>query len=234
MSDVSTPDSSALAAPEVPGGKPLRRDAQRNRQLILQAGRELFAERGLAVSLDDIAARAGVGVGTVYRRFPHRDALVDALFHDRIDELVANAERALALDDPWQSIVQLLEGYMELQAGDRSFGPVVLTDAHGRGALDCARDKIKPVVGQIVERAQRAGVVRKDLTATDVPMLILMVSTLQNAARDVAPEVWRRYLQVVLDGLRPPQDSSAVMREAPVDPDDVPRVMHAAYARPGR
>lgn len=219
-----------MSAPE----KPLRRDAERNRQLILQAGRELFAERGLAVSLDDVAARAGVGVGTVYRRFPHREALVDALFEHRIDELVVNAEQALALDDPWESIVHLLEGYMELQAGDRSFGPVVLTDAHGRGGLDRARIKLKPVVDQIVLRAQRAGVLRDDFAPTDIPTIILMVSQVQNAARDVAPQVWRRQLAIVLDGLRPSRDGTREMGADAVDAMDVPQMMRAAFETPGK
>ena len=219
-----------MSAPD----KPLRRDAERNRQLILQAGRELFAERGLAVSLDDVAARAGVGVGTVYRRFPHRDALVDELFETRIDELVANAERSLALDDPWESVVQLLTGYMEIQAGDRSFGPVVLTDAHGRGNLDVAKVRLKPLVDQIVVRAQQAGVLRDDVTSTDIPMVILMISTLQNAMRDVAPEGWRRQLTVVLDGLRPARDGTDVLPIGPLDPELVPQIMRDAFSVPGK
>lgn len=219
-----------MSAPE----KPLRRDAERNRQLILQAGRELFAERGLAVSLDDIASRAGVGVGTVYRRFATRDDLVDALFHDRIDELVANADEALQLDDPWKSIEHLLFGYMEIQAGDRSFGPVVMTNAHGRGGLDRARVQLKPRVDEIIKRAKEAGVVRPDLEATDIPMIILTVGQLQNAARDVAPDAWRRHLTIILDGLRPSRDDTLELPAPALDPMDVPQIMHAAFAPPGR
>lgn len=216
--------------------KPLRKDAERNRQLILEAARELFAQRGLAVSLDDVAAHAGVGVGTVYRRFPSRDAIVDELFRVRVDELVANAERALEIaeTDPWAGIVQMLSGYLEIQAGDRSFGPVVLTNAHGRGALDDARLRLKPVGDQLVKRAQAAGVLRADFVSTDLPALILMLATLQNAVRDVAPDAWRRQLAIVLDGLRAHRDDTTEMHSPPLDPLEVPQVMHDAFAPPRR
>lgn len=214
--------------------KPLRRDAERNRQLILGAARELFAERGPTVTLDDIAARAGVGVGTVYRRFPSRDELLDTLFEDRLEELIANAKRARALDDPWESVIQLLEGYMEIQGGDRSFGPVVLTNAHGRGGLDRARVRLKPIVDEIVARAQQAGVLRPDVTSTDIPMTILSVALLQNASRDVAPDTWRRQLAIILDGLRADRSGTTPLGADPVDPLDVPRIMHAAFVPPAR
>ncbi len=219
-----------MTSPADPPGKPLRRDAERNRQLILEAARGLFAERGPTVTLDDIAARAGVGVGTVYRRFPSRDDLLDTLFEDRVDELLANAKRALALDDPWASVEQLLKGYMEIQGGDRSFGPVVLTNAHGRGGLDRARVQLKPVVDQIVERAQQAGVLRADVTTTDFPMIILSVALLQNASRDVAPDAWRRQLAIILDGLRAHRTDTLPLTADPVDQADVPRIMHDGFA----
>src|SRR5215207_11651643 len=81
--------------------RPLRADAERNRARILAAAAEVFAERGLDVSLDDIAAHAGVGVGTVYRRFPDKEALIDALCEDKIDRAVALADDALEIQDPW-------------------------------------------------------------------------------------------------------------------------------------
>lgn len=213
--------------------KPLRRDAERNRQRILDAARELFAQHGLAVTLDDVAAHAGVGVGTVYRRFPSRDAIVDELFRTRIDELVANGEKAreISQTDPWGGVVQLLSGYLEIQAGDRSFGPVVLTNAHGRGALDSARVRLKPIVDELVERAQEAGELRADLVSTDVPAMILMLATLQNAVRDVSPETWQRQLAIVLDGLRPTREATTDMAAEPLGAEEVPKVMHDAFAQ---
>src|SRR5215212_11501130 len=90
-------------------GRPLRRDAQRNRERILAAARALFAERGVDATLDDVAARAGVGVGTVYRRYPNKDALLDELFEERIGELAALAEASRTAADPWTALVHFLE-----------------------------------------------------------------------------------------------------------------------------
>lgn len=230
----ATPEPAPAATGVASASKPLRRDAERNRQRILEAARDLFSQRGLQVTLDDIAAHAGVGVGTVYRRFPSRDAIIDELFRERIDELVANGEAALAIsaDDPWGGIVRLLNGYLEIQAGDRSFGPVVLTNAHGRGELDGARVRLKPIVDELVRRAQRAGELREDFVSTDMPALILMLATLQNAVRDVSPDAWRRQLAIVLDGLRPARDGTTSFGDVPaLDALEVPKVMHDAFAQ---
>ncbi len=96
--------------------RPLRRDAERNRQRILQAARELFTERGLSVTLNDIAHHAGCGVGTVYRRFPDKDLMIDALFEERIDEMVELANDGLANPDPWDGLVGFLERSLDAQA----------------------------------------------------------------------------------------------------------------------
>src|SRR3954471_4967502 len=106
--------------------KPLRRDAERNRQRIIEAARGVFAERGLAATLDDVAAAAGVGVGTVYRRFPNKDELVEALFVDRIDQMVELAKQAAEIDDPWEALETFLTRAAELNALDRGFKEVVL------------------------------------------------------------------------------------------------------------
>src|ERR1700694_3164569 len=98
--------------------RPLRRDAARNRLRILQAAREVFADRGLDASLDQIAAHAGVGVGTVYRRFPDKDALIDALFEERIGEIAAAAQRALSAPDPWEGLIGFLQQGKALRARD--------------------------------------------------------------------------------------------------------------------
>src|SRR5262249_56026858 len=95
---------------------PLRRDAERNRQRILEAARTGFAERGLSITLDEIAKLAGVGVGTVYRRFPNKELLIDALFEDRIGEVAAAAEEALTDDDGWRALTTVLERSVHLIA----------------------------------------------------------------------------------------------------------------------
>ena len=116
-------------------GRPLRRDAERNRLRILQAAREVFADRGFDASLDQIAAHAGVGVGTVYRRFPDKDALIDALFEERIGEIAAVGQRALSASDPWEGLVDFLQQASALQARDRGLRQALLS----RGARKTER-----------------------------------------------------------------------------------------------
>src|SRR5215217_9622277 len=119
--------------------RPLRADAKRNRARILAAAAEVFAERGLDVSLDDIAAHAGVGIGTVYRRFPDKDALIDALFEEKIDRVVALADDALELADPWEGLTTFMRGMCRMQAEDRGFKDALLLRGRGRERVAGAR-----------------------------------------------------------------------------------------------
>lgn len=182
--------------------RPLRKDAALNRQRILAAAGELFAEAGLHVTLDAVAERAGVGVGTVYRRFPDKEALIDALFEERIDEVVAIAEQACALEDAWEGLVFFFDRAISLHGEDRALKELVFSTAHGRERVAHARGKLKPIVGRIVARAQEAGQLRPDVDITDVPVIQLMLTAVMEYTGDVAPEVWRRYLAILLDGLR--------------------------------
>src|ERR1700749_5164954 len=120
-------DSDGTAASET--AQPLRRDAARNRQRILEAAADLFRQRGLSASLNDIAHHAGVGVGTVYRHFPNRDRLIDGLFEQRFEELVAYMEEALADPDPWHGLTSFTRAAADLQAGDRGIKDL-LTGGH--------------------------------------------------------------------------------------------------------
>lgn len=202
--------------------RPLRRDAERNRQRILDGARQLFAERGLSVSLDDIAHRAGVGVGTVYRRFPDKELLVDALFEDRLGELLAAAVDSTRMADPWQAVECFLQRSLELQVADRGLKELMLgasEDGHAR--LERAKDSIQPLVEEILERARRAGVVREDLTATDLFMLQHAISEAADFTREQAPDAWRRLLTVVLDGLRPDRRRPSAMPAPPLAPEQM-------------
>lgn len=217
-----TPETAELQAIPV-AEKPLRRDAERNRQLILAAGRELFAERGLGVTLDDIAERAGVGVGTVYRRFPDRDALVDALFTAKIEKVVALADEALTHEDPLEGLASFLRGHMLSQQADRAYAAVIMSDAHGRNAVACAKEQLQPIVGRLVERCHAAGQLRADLDVSDVPMIILMLGTVVDATRDLAPDVWERYFTILLDGIR--ADAPTPLPTAALSPGQVLEAM---------
>ena len=180
--------------------KPLRADAERNRRRILDAASELFAEKGLGVGLDEIAHRAGVGVGTAYRRFPDKDQLIDALFAERVDTLVAAAERGLAEQDPWQGLVTFMEGAVALHASDRALKEIVFYGSGGPARLAHVRGRMAPLGREILSRAQKAGVVRPDVAITDLIMLQFMVA---GAGEFDVPELWRRGLDVALAGLRP-------------------------------
>lgn len=182
--------------------RPLRKDAERNRQRILVAAAELFGERGLQVTLDAVAERAGVGVGTVYRRFPDKEALIDALFEERIDAVRAIADEACAIPDAWDALVFFFDGALALHGDDRALKELIFSTAHGQERVAQARGRIAPVVTQLVQRAQASGQLRSDVGITDVPMIQLMLTAIIEYAGEVSPDLWRRYLALVLDGLR--------------------------------
>lgn len=182
--------------------RPLRRDAERNRQRLLAAARELFAARGLVVTLDDVAHRAGLGVGTVYRRFPTKEALVEALFEERLDGIAALAEQAVRAPDSWQGLVGFLTSTAELHARDRGMREVLFASGYGRDRVARIREQLAEPITALVARAQADGRLRTDITAQDVPILQLMLGAVADYAYDVDPDLWRRYLAVLLDGLR--------------------------------
>jgi AcrR family transcriptional regulator len=203
----------------------LRRDAERNRQRILEAAREGFAERGLGITLDEIARLAGVGVGTVYRRFPNKELLLDALFEERIGEVVALAEDAVADEDAWRGLASFLEGAVGLLASDRGLRELVLGSTYNPERVVHARTRIKPQVDQLVARAQAQGTLRPDVGASDFPLLMMMLDAVVATTRDVDPRSWRRALGIVLDGLRAPGTASL-----PGAPLEVPQLERAIRA----
>jgi AcrR family transcriptional regulator len=208
-------------------GRLLRADAERNRQRILAAAAELFTERGLEPSLDDVARHAGVGVGTVYRRFPDKASLADALFDERIDALIALAEQAQAEPDAWAALVSFLERAVEMLASDRGLRQILLFAAQGHDRVMCARDRMRPAIGSLLERAQADGQVRADLAATDVPIIEFMLVAVAEYARQVRPAVWRRYLALILDALRPASASGRPLPEPELSADEMVEVMRS-------
>jgi len=189
-----------------PGDRPLRRDAERNRQRILAAAAEVFTERGLDATLDEVARAAGVGIGTVYRRFPDKESLVSELFRDRVDALVTVAEEACAAPDPWQGLVTYLEFAAAAMAGDLGLRQLMMFATYDRDQVCYARDRMYPVISRLVERAQASGDLRQDFRATDVKMIAFMLASVAEYAATATPEVWRRYLAMLVDGLRPARD----------------------------
>ena len=213
--------------------KPLRKDAERNRQRILVAASELFAERGLEVTMDDIAHHAGVGVGTVYRRFPDRELLIDALFEDTLERMVALAREAREIEDPWEGFVYFLEGALEMQTSNRGLKALLFSTAHGRERVAEARARITPVASQLLRRAQESGDVRPDITDTDMPLVSLSLGTTNDFAGHVEPEIWRRHLGIVLDGLRTRRDAPSKLPVEPMAEEELDHAMRT-WRPPGR
>jgi AcrR family transcriptional regulator len=181
---------------------PLRADARRNRARILEVAREVFAAEGLAVPIDTIAVRAGIGVGTVYRHFPTKEALFAAIVLDRVQALADDARAALEEDDPDEA----LYGFLRTMA-ERSATDMALADAFAEAGVDiksslgvCKHD-LTVAVEALLQRAQDAGAVRTDVSISDV--FALLASTCLACGRQGREASSQRLVGVVLDGLRP-------------------------------
>ena len=179
--------------------KPLRADAERNRRRILDAASELFALKGVGVGLDEIAQHAGVGVGTAYRRFPDKDQLIDALFAERVDTLVAAAEQGLAEPDGWDGLVTFMTAAVALHASDRALKELVFHGNGGEARVAHVRGRMAPLVEEIVRRAHASGRLREGVAPTDLIMLQFMLASLGDIGDG---RLWRRALEITLDGLR--------------------------------
>jgi AcrR family transcriptional regulator len=179
--------------------RPLRRDAARNRELILETAAEVFAEQGLDAGYDEIARRAGIGVGTVYRRFPERSELIQALFESLIDEMVAIGEEAARLPDAWDGLTMFLEKALERQVADRGLKEVMVRTVSEDDHLMIGRERIGPIFDELVARAQAAGTLRPDVEATDIGLQLMVLSSLTTPEQ---PDLWRRYLALFLDSVR--------------------------------
>lgn len=185
-----------------PSARTLRRDAELNRERIVVAARELFAERGLDVTLHDVARRAGLGVGTVYRRFANRDELLDALFEESVERLRNVAREAGAMADPWEGFVYLLERSIQMMAEDRGLWTMATGTPSKVRQSATAREHFWAVIPSIVARAQESGQLRDDIEPSDIAITCVIIGTSADLTRGVEPEAWRRYLALLLDGLR--------------------------------
>jgi AcrR family transcriptional regulator len=204
------------------GQRPLRRDAERNRQRILEAARTLFAEQGLGVSHDQLAEAADVAVGTVYRRFPDKESLIEALFTREVDQVMALADSALQITDPWEALVSFMTKSLEIQAGNRSLKELALGGAPGLDLVCQAQARIMPIVGELVARAQAAGVLRPGIGTEDFGLVPIMIGAIIDSARDVDPNLWRRTLTLVMDGFR--AQHCAALPCCPPSPDQMAQI----------
>jgi AcrR family transcriptional regulator len=179
--------------------KPLRADARRNRERVLTAARAVFAEHGREAQMDDVARRAGVGVGTVYRHFPTKEALVQALAVDLFDGLVRGARAALQIEDPWEAFTDALWTGGNLLASDRAF-----TEIASMAEMPITPEmqtELNAIFRELVRRAQAAGRLRDDIVLDDIPMVMCGIGA-ATAKPHCCPDAWRRHLTIVIDGLR--------------------------------
>lgn len=199
-------DEAGTAAGQ-PGGEAvpsLRVDARRNRERILEAAREAFAEQGIDVPLTAVARRAGVGAATLYRRFPTRAALVTGAFTEQLGLCAAALDEALADPDPGRGLRTLLEKVCTLQAADRGFATAFL--AEFPDALDYERERARAEEGlaRLIGRAKEAGQLREDFEPGDITLLLLANSGLAGLPREHAEAASRRLLAYVLPSFASP------------------------------
>ena len=209
---------------------PLRRDAQRNRDRILAATRAAFQERGLAVGVDEIARRAGVGMGTLYRHFPTKDALIDAIVDARFAELTEAAERALEAPDAWEGFEAFLVAAVELQAADRGFKDALAARGRDEPRIKAARRKLHTVLARLVERGRAEGTLRADLAPEDITVLLWATARIVERTADLAPGQPLRFLAMHLDGLRP----AAATGTLPAGPLTARQLQRGAAPEPRR
>jgi AcrR family transcriptional regulator len=193
-----------MAAGGEGAGAPVRRrDARRNQELLVAAAHEVFTEQGLEAPLDVIARRAGVGNATLYRHFPSRAALVDAVFGSLLTDTMAAGEQARAAEDAWAGLTGYLYAVFGVLAADRGANDLMTTHVEGVETLRAVHAHNRETVESLLERGREQGLVRADATVEDVLFALAALGrAVPSLAAEVAPDAWRRPLSLLLDGLR--------------------------------
>lgn len=212
-----------------------RKDVIRNRRRLLVAADDLAAERGLPISFNALAHRAGVGVGTVYRHFTDPDALLDALIEIRIDRIVSLFERCEAIDDPIDALRDAILGVGELQSRDRGIWAALVAAPH---RLEPIRARLQPPTNRLIERARSTGRLSPDFSLTDYIAMLWVGDALSGWLGRVDPGAWRRYVEALLVGFGVSNDpvmpfSASSISLAALDRAlDLPRRQHPTSDRP--
>ena len=184
---------------EPESARPMRKDAARNRELLIHAAREVFAARGFEASMDDIAHHAGLGVGTAYRHFANKYELANAIFDTAVGAFVDSAEAALTTPDSWEALVSVIEQTLEVQTQNRALREILL----GINQDDPEHhDSMIAPFGPLFERAKADGLIRPDAQPSDIGIILIMLCTVAETTADKSPYLWRRYLPILLNGLR--------------------------------
>ncbi|MFF7318906.1 TetR/AcrR family transcriptional regulator [Streptomyces albogriseolus] len=212
--------------PETPAPPRLRRDARRNRERLVEAAHAVFAEQGLEAPLDVIARRAGVGNATLYRHFPTRAALVDAVFRDQLTGTMEAGERARRAPDAWAGLAGYLDAVFVTLAADRGTNDLMTTRLPDVETLGAVHAHNRETVDVLLERARAQGSVRADVTTED---LLFALAALGRAVPPLAvaagPDAWRRPLALFLEGLRGPGREPRPLPGRPLDEEELGRVL---------
>lgn len=182
------------------GGRPLRADARRNRLKVIDAAQAVFSERGPDARMEEVAERAGVAVGTLYRHFPNKEALLEALIAERLGQVVEVARDVLHRDvEPWEAFSKVMRRLTGMAYEDRAFAYVVplLGD---EGEVGEAKRRVGALLEELVHKAQEAGKMRPDVSAEDLPPLFM--GMVMASPPGFSPARQERYVQIILDGLR--------------------------------
>jgi AcrR family transcriptional regulator len=202
--------------------RPQRADAQRNRARVLDAAEELFAESGNGATIEDIAKRAGVGVGTVCRHFPTKQALLDEVLTQSFRELVADADEALDSDEPAVAFERFVHRLAAQQARRRMLAEQMATELELPPAAVELRNAMRAAITELLGRAQAAGAIRDDISPADTAMLFAGIAQI-TAVAGGDPAVRDRYVAVMLDGLRP--SAATPLPGQPMQYGDVDKIL---------
>lgn len=205
-------------------GRGLRADAERNRERVIEAACEVFAEQGLQASTNEIARRAGVGIATLLRRFPSREALIAATFSEKIRQYAEALDEALADTDPWRGFCGYIERVCQMQADDRGFADVLTRTFPAAKGLEKERRRSLQSLAELIERAKDAGRLRDDFAPQDVPLILMANAGVVTATRDAAPEAWRRLVGYLIQ-------SFAAEAAKPLPDPPTHRQMHRVLIR---
>ena len=210
-----------MAPTKIEKERSLRADAEQNRERIVEAARELFAERGIDVTREEIARRAGVGMATLKRRFPTRADLVAGAFEEKMWLFASGARKALGAPDPWQGFCRYVRSLCSMQTSDRGFSDVLTMTFPSAARFEAARVQAFEDFSELTRRAKEAGSLRKDFVAEDLVILLMASAGVVGATGNVAPRSAPRLIGYLLQafaapggGRLPPPPSTSQMYKA--------------------
>ncbi|RDG33970.1 TetR/AcrR family transcriptional regulator, partial [Streptomyces corynorhini] len=211
MSSQHQTSGEAGAAPS----RALRADAERNRARLVEAARSVFAENGIDSPLENIAERAGVGIATLYRRFPTREELVAATYEAKLAEIADATEAASRAPDAWTGFRDCVEYFCAVQAENQGFTSAVIMALPVATEVSAHRERLRESLGTVIRRAQEDGSLRDDFVLEDIALLLMATGAILRVTREAAPHAWRRLLAYQLEAFRAPGDPAAPLPTAP-------------------